>query len=279
MPPLEDSFLSHDGTRLFERRWLPEADVRGVVAMVHGFTEHSGRYATLAAELNQRGYAVFALDLRGHGRSEGPRCFVRSFDEYLADLDIFLARVCRQAPDRPLFLFGHSMGGLMVALYAITRQPHLQGLVLSGAALKAGDRVFPVLRRLAGVVGWLLPRLRVVRMGFGYFSRDPQAVAAFRNDPLVFHDRFPARTGAEMLRAMRLVSLRMEEVRVPLLILHGTGDIPCDCQAAKELYCRAASSDKTLRLYDGLYHALLWEPEREMVLADLAAWLDARSKP
>jgi acylglycerol lipase len=277
MPYCEDHYPGCDGTRLYERCWLPETDARAAVAIVHGFTEHSGRYARIAERLNSHGYAVYATDLRGHGHSDGELCFIRRFDQYLDDLDLTLDRVRRRALGKPVILFGHSMGGLIVGLYAAARQPDLRGLVLSSAVLRVGDEVFPILRRLAGVASWAFPRLRLVRLGSGYLSRDPQAAAEFRDDPLVFKDRFPVRTGAEMLRAVRRLSARMESLTLPLLILHGTGDIACNCEGSRELHRRAASADKTLHLYEGLYHAIFWEPDRERVLSDLLQWLDART--
>jgi acylglycerol lipase len=287
MPHQDDELAASDGTRLFAQCWLPEGPSKAVVALVHGFTEHSGRYAKLAGDLNGQGYAVYAVDLRGHGRSAGSRCFVRSFDQYLDDLAALMEWVDRREPQRPLFLLGHSMGGTIAALYAVrqcggtpageTPAPQrLHGLVLSGPAVLIRPELFPVLRRLVAPASLLLPWLRVVRMGGRYVSRDPQIVDGFRSDPLVFHGRFPVRTGAEILRAARLVLREAEEIRLPLLVLHGTADRACDCRGSDELYRRAGSDDKTLRLYDGLYHEVFSEPERDQVLADLLPWLDAR---
>lgn len=277
MPYRENHLSAPDGTRLFERGWLPEGGARAVVTVVHGFTEHSGRYQWFAEQLNARGYAVYAADLRGHGRSEGPQCYIVSFDEYLNDLDAVLADVRRRQPGNPIFVFGHSMGGLIVALYSVLRKPEVRGIVVSGAVLRVGAEVYPILRRMARFVSRFFPRIRLVRLGSGYISRDPAVLADFRNDPMVFLGRFPIRTGAEILRAVALLSQQMEAVRLPLLIMHGTADRACDCEGGRELYRRAASEDKTLRLYEGLYHAIFWEPERAQVMADLIEWLDART--
>jgi acylglycerol lipase len=271
-----DHFLAEDNLRLHYQCWRPEAGAKAAVVAVHGFTEHGGRYAQIAERLQRRGYAVYAMDLRGHGHSEGPRCYIRTFDQHLDDFGRMLDRVRQCETGKPIFLFGHSMGGLIITLYAIRRQPEVRGMVVSGAVLRVGDKAFPWLRHLAGAVGCLLPGLRVVRLGARYLARDPQAVADYVNDPLVFHGRFPVRAGAEMLRAAELARGQMEAVCLPLLILHGTGDVACDCEGSRELYCRAASADKTLRLYEGYYHAIFWEPEREQVMSDLVEWLEAR---
>ena len=276
MPHCEDRFEGPDGLNLYQQCWLPQADARAVVLLVHGFIEHSGRYAALAEQLNRHRYAVYALDLRGHGKSEGARALVRSFDEYLADLEVFLERVRRRHPRQPLFLFGHSMGGTIVGLFAATRPVDVQGLVLSAPAAGIGKRVFPILRRLASLVSWLFPGLRLVRLGTGWISRDPQVVEQFRADPLVFHGRFTVRIGAEILRAAQQLQNSAQAIRLPLLILQGTSDRIVDPEGARRLHLRAASKDKTLGLYEGLYHDLFHEPEKQQVTADLIRWLDGR---
>jgi alpha-beta hydrolase superfamily lysophospholipase len=272
----EDRFIARDGLALYEQWWLPPGEPVAAVVIVHGISEHSGRYARLADDLNRCGYAVYTMDLRGHGRSDGARVLVRSFDEYLDDVEMLLDRVAARQPGKPLFLLGHSMGGAIVALLGILRPPKVRGLVLSGPSVIVGGRVFPVLRRLAAFASVVWPTLRLVRLGCWYISRDPAVVEAFKNDPLVFHDRFPVRTGAEILLAAKRIQLGLEQLRLPLLILHGTKDVVTDADGARLLAERAGSTDKTLRLYPGLYHEVFSEPEREQVLADLLAWLDAR---
>jgi acylglycerol lipase len=294
----EDHFTARDGLRLYEQWWLPEEDARAVVVVVHGINEHGGRYARLADDLNRRGYAVCAMDLRGHGRSDGQRAWIGAFDEYLDDLDVLLGRVAARQPGKPVFLFGHSMGGAVVALSCIRRevgqvadlsatsedpvprtgwQPVLpiRGLVLSAPAVLVAGGVFPVLRRLASFASVVWPTLRLTRMGCRFISRDPAVVEAFRNDPLVFHGRFPVRTGAEILRAAKRIQVHAGELRLPLLVLHGTRDFVTDPRGSRLLCARAGAADRTLHLYEGLYHEILSEPEREKVLADLLAWLDA----
>lgn len=272
----ETYFTTPDGLRLLEHCWLPDQEPTAAMLVVHGFTEHSGRYAELATRLNEQGLAVYSLDLRGHGRSEGARAWIASFDEYLLDVQTLLDRVRHRHPETPLFLFGHSMGGLVALEVALEHQDDLRGLIVSGAAVCLGAQVFPWLRHLAVVAGWLVPRLRLFRMGSRMLSHDPQAVDDFRHDPLVFRGRFPLRTGAEIIRAGRQVEARLSQFRLPLLILHGAADVVTDPQASCQLYAEACSSDKTLKLYDGLYHALLHEPEREQILGDLIGWMRER---
>jgi acylglycerol lipase len=272
----ETNFVARDGLRLYEQYWLPDSPPQAIVVLVHGINEHSGRYAQLAADLTGHGYAVYAMDLRGHGRSDGDRVMIGSFDDYLDDVEVFLDRVAKREPGKTLFLFGHSMGGAIVALLAITRPPKVRGLILSSPALSIAGSVFPVLRKLAGFFSAVWPTLRVVGIGHRFISHDRAVVTAFQNDPLVYHGRLPVRTGAEVLRAASCIQSQMEAVRLPLLILHGTGDFMTDPNGSRQLYRRAGSSDKTLRLYPGLYHEVFSEPERGQAVTDLLAWLDAR---
>jgi alpha-beta hydrolase superfamily lysophospholipase len=279
MPFHESWFTAADGLRLRQRCWLPSEEPAALVVFVHGFTEHSLRHEQAASAIAQHGYAVHAIDLRGHGLSQGARVWIRSFDEHLDDVERFVRHVREANPAKPLFLWGNSLGGTIAVLLAIQRHLTPAGIILSGALLKMPDQMFPILRHLAIVVSRMIPGLRVVGLGSQCLSRDPEVVAAFRADPLNFHGRFPVRTGAEILRAVRSVGRHMEDVEVPLLLLHGTGDVVTDPEGSRQLHARAASKDKTLRLYPGLYHDLLHEPEWKGVVADALAWIDDRCRP
>jgi acylglycerol lipase len=269
------TYESDDGLRLFEQEWSPEGTPKAGVVIVHGYGEHTGRYVHVAEELTRNGYAVSTFDLRGHGRSQGdPRTFVRSFDEHLDDLERFLSRVRERHSGRPLFLFGHSMGGTIATLFAIARQPEIRGLLLSGASLKLSDNYSPSLITLAKIISLVLPKLRLIKLDASAVSRDAEVVREYVTDPLVYHGGIPARTGAEMNRAMERIRQRMETLEEPLLIMHGTCDLLADPEGSRQLYDRAESDDKDLRLYEGLYHEILNEPEKAQVLADMVEWLD-----
>ena len=272
----EGIFEGADGFQLFERWWVPEGETKAVVVIVHGLAEHSGRYSHVAKGLNENGYAVYSFDLRLHGRSGGAKAFVKSFDDYLADLDVFLARVREKEPLKPLFVLGHSMGGTITTLYEITRKPDIRGLMLSGAALKMGDDIAPILITLSGIIGTILPKLPTVKLDSGAISRDPQVIRSYDADPLNYRGGTPARTGAEIVRATKIIGERMEAIEVPLLIMHGTADRLANIEGSKELNDRASSSDKTLKLYEGLYHEILNEPENEEVIADIVEWMNSR---
>jgi alpha-beta hydrolase superfamily lysophospholipase len=270
------TFESHDGLRLFEQAWSPAGTPKAVILIVHGYGEHSSRYVHVAEELTRNGYAVRTFDLRGHGQSQGePRTFVRSFDEHLDDLATFLSRARERHPDGLFFLFGHSMGGTISTLFAIVRQPEIRGLLLSGPSLKLSDRYPPLLLTLAKIISFVLPKARLPKLDAGAVSRDPEVVRNYENDPLVYRGGIPARTGAELNRAMERIRQGMESLRLPLLIMHGTGDLLADPEGSSLLHDRAESGDKTLKRYEGLYHEILNEPERAEVLADMVAWLEA----
>jgi len=272
----EGWFEGAGGVRLFERAWLPSAVPKGAVVIVHGYAEHSGRYDHVGGALADAGYAVHAYDQRGHGRSEGDRALVRSMDEYLDDLDLFVARVAtRHSTSTPTFILGHSMGGAIVALHAIERRPTARGLLLSGAAVSNSERL--------GLRGWLIttlgrlfPKLPLVKLDAATVSRDPEVVQLYDADPLNYRGRMKA----GLLRALTLGGQRIARgaatLRCPLLIMHGADDALVPADASTRLFDAVASDDKTLKLYEGLYHEIFNEPERDAVFADVVTWLDAR---
>ena len=273
MPHLEDSFQTDDGLILHEYGWLPDDEPAAVLLLVHGVVEHCGRYAEMAAVLNRHGVAVHGFDLRGHGRSEGDRVWVNRFDRYVADLGGYVDRVAGRHSNTLPFLFGHSMGGTIAGLFAVQRPDAVAGLVLSAPALIVPDERFPFLRRLAAVGSVLFPRLRLARLGGSMMSSDPEVVAQFQADPLVFHGRMPTRTGYEILQAGKRLLRQSERLTVPLLILHGTADVVTSPDGSRQLHTRSESTDKTLKLHDGLYHDLPREPKKAQIFADMAQWL------
>jgi alpha-beta hydrolase superfamily lysophospholipase len=218
------------------------------------------------------------MDLRGHGRSQGAPVWVDAFDDYLDDLDAFVSRVSAREPGKPVFLFGHSMGGAIVTLYTLTRKPALRGLLLSAPALKAGSDISPFLIAVTRFLGRALPRLPVLKLQDRFFSRDPEVVRANQQDPLIHKKPGPARTAAGLLGALERIGAQMEALTVPFFVMHGTEDRLTNPEGSKELYARARSTDKTLRLFDGLYHDLLYEPERAQVLAGVTLWIEERAR-
>lgn len=261
------------------RWWLPVGEARATVVLVHGLKDHSARYEYVGCRLAARGYATYAFDLRGHGESDGERFFVETFDEYVEDLVVFVDRVRGREEGRPLFLLGHSMGGAIASLFVLDRKPDLRGLVLSAPALEPNENVSPVLIRLSGLISRFFPKAPVTKVDVKSLSHLPAVVEAARKDPLSNERPAPARTGYEILRAMRRIRERAVEISSPLLVMHGTEDHLTNPRGSETLFKRASSVDKYLRLYEGLYHEILNEPEREQVLEDIVLWMDARSRP
>jgi alpha-beta hydrolase superfamily lysophospholipase len=271
-------FKGAHGTVLFEQAWRPQKDAAGktVLIIVHGLKDHSTRYSVLAERLARGGHAVYAFDLRGHGRSSGPRVGIDSFDEYLEDLSIFFARVKAKDPNARIALFGHSMGGAITTLWTIEKQPDLAGLILSGAALKVNVSFIKV--GGTKMTAALFPQAPVFNLDLDDFSRDPAVVKEGKADGLVYRAGAPARTAKELLGAIGRIEEKMDAVRVPLLVLHGAADTVTDPDGSKALVERASTKDKTLKLYPALVHDLVHEPEKEVVMTDIEKWLDAHGK-
>jgi alpha-beta hydrolase superfamily lysophospholipase len=266
-------FKTDDGLSLFEQYWVPDKEHKAVVAIVHGYAEHSARYQHVAEYLLGQGYAVEAFDLRGHGRSEGKRSFVKSFDEYPSDVASFFQRIRKRHPDKPIYLLGHSMGGPISLLFVATFKPDLKGLILSGPALKISDDISPMLVRFSSFISSIFPKLPTIKLDSSGISRDPDIVKRYDSDPLVYRGGTPARTGAELVRAIVRVQNQAEQVTLPILILHGTADKLADVEGSKQFYNVVGSNDKDLKLYDGFYHEVLNEPEKQQVLEDIVQWL------
>jgi alpha-beta hydrolase superfamily lysophospholipase len=272
----EGTVASTDGVLLSWQAWLPAGDALASIALVHGGAEHGGRYGHLVSHLVAREYAVYALDLRGHGRSHGRRGTVRHFSDYLHDLDALRRLMSDQGAVSPTFLIGYSLGGLVCASYALDHQDELAGVILAGPALGVGEGVSPLQFRLARMLAAVAPRLPLFKMNPAAMMRDPAAVRAYRADPLVMHGRFDARLIAEFVGAMRRFPDRIGELRIPLLVLHGAGDLTAHPSGSTMAVERAGSDDKTLHLYEGMRHDIFNEPGHERVCADVSTWLETR---
>ncbi len=271
----EETFEGKTGVKLFSQSWIPEGPKKAALVIVHGLHDHSGRYAWVAEELAKRGYAIYGFDLRGHGKSEGKSQWVNSFDDYLEDLGRFVKLVEIKEPGKPLFIFGFSMGGNIVASYALGNKSGIKGIILMGPALKPpASRVVVLLLKL---LGSLLPNLGLVRPPSKDFSRDQNVVAEMEKDPLISKKPVPARTLLGILRTGEKILSKAESFDIPFLVMHGTADKLASPEGSKLFSERNHSADKTLKLYEGFYHDLLHEPERQTVLYDMSGWLGKHS--
>jgi alpha-beta hydrolase superfamily lysophospholipase len=270
----EDRLGGVGGLNIYWQCWLPEPAPRAVVVIAHGAGEHSGRYQHVAARLVSEGYAVYALDHRGHGRSEGARAGLDRMDKVVADLDALVVLAASAHPEVPVVLLGHSMGGAIALCYAMRHQARLAGLMLSGP-LAALDAASPPVRMIANLLSALTPGLGVLAVDASLVSRDPAVVDAYVNDPLVHHGKLPARTVAELAKAVGSFPDGVGAITVPTLIMFGTADRLCPPAGSKMLAERIGASDKTFKPYQGLYHEILNEPEQDVVMDDICGWLAA----
>lgn len=255
--------------------WLPDTDTSAVVVIVHGLGEHSGRYDHVGQRLTTAGFACYAADHIGHGRSDGRRADIDRMDRVVDDLAEFVGFAMAHTPGTPVFLLGHSLGGLIALQYATGEPVELAGVVLSGAAVAPGVGS-PLLRSAARLLSAVTPNLGVLRLPPEYLSRDPDVVASYRADPLVHLDKIPARTGAEILAATQALPDRLARLQIPILILHGGEDRMTTPEGSRMVHQRVPAQDRTLRIYDGLYHEIFNEPEQDEVLDDVIGWLAER---
>lgn len=268
-------FQGCDGQMLFEQAWRPDDEQKAVVLLVHGLGEHSSRYAHVADFLTSNGIGVETYDLRGHGKSDGCRAFVNSFDEHLRDLDILCKRVQERHSGTPIFLYGHSMGATISTLYVITRKTEFRGLLLSGALIKIGDDISPLLVKMSSIIGKYAPKMKTTKLDSASISRDPLIVKDYDDDPLNYRGGIPARTGMELIIAMNRIQIQMETITLPILIMHGSCDKMTDLSGSQELFDAVSSKDKTLKLYDGFYHEIHNDPEKQLVFDDINGWINS----
>ena len=253
--------------------WLPDGEIKAAILLVHGLGEHSGRYQNLLNHFVPLGYAFYAIDHIGHGKSEGVRKHINRFADYTGTIDIFLERVKEWHGDNPLFLLGHSMGGLISAHYLLDHQSRFTGAILSAPALKINDSV-PRLKVVMGkFLSMVFPRVGILPINPTKVSRDPDVIQAYLDDPLIHKGKASVRLASELLDAMARVHEGAATINLPLLILQGTADEIANPEGSQDFYDGIASDDKTLKLYDGLYHEAFNEPEKEVVFADVEHWL------
>ena len=275
MPMIEDHFAGYDGLRLFRRRWPAIGPARGVLVNVHGLGDHSGLYPTVSEHFTARGFAVHAADLRGNGHSPGRRGHVREWREYRDDLACFVALVRREESGLPLFLLGHSLGGLVVLDYVLQHPEGVRGAIVSATPLGRLSVPAPLLL-LGRVVSRVWPGFSLeTGMDLSGLARDPAVTAQVLGDPL-FHRRGSARLSTEVVAAIERVRAGAPRFPVPLLVLHGSDDRMVPPEGSRAFAARIGHPDHRLIEYEGGYHALFADIGRERVLADVEEWISAR---
>jgi acylglycerol lipase len=270
----EETVTGTGGLNIFVRSWRPNGAARGIVVICHGFNAHSGQYQSVGEQFAAVGLAVYALDLRGRGRSDGERFYVDKFADYVSDVATVIALAKAREPGLSVYLLGHSAGGVVSCIYTLEHQSELAGLICESFAFQvpAPDFAIAVLKGISH----LAPHAHVVKLNNADFSRDPEVVRSMNDDPLIAHEVQPTRTAAEMARADERLKREFPLITLPVLILHGTLDKVTRPSGSQLFYDTAGSADKTLKLYEGHYHDLLHDVGNEQVRADITTWIDAR---
>ena len=274
----DGSFQAGSGENIFYRCWSP-GEPRAVFLLAHGLAEHSGRYDEFANFFADAGIATYALDHPGHGRSGGKRGHIGQFAEYTEALARLLTIGRQNHPDCPFVLFGHSMGGLIATDFLLQHQSEFVAAVLTGAAIQSPQQPSNIVLFVNKMIATVMPRLGVMRLDASGISRDPQVISDYENDPLVFRGKVTARLVTELFAAMNRVVANAASIRLPILIMHGSVDSLTAVRGSKLLHESISSEDKQIKIYEGLYHEILNEPEREKVMGDILQWLDSRLKP
>ncbi|MFT3811236.1 MAG: alpha/beta hydrolase [Micropepsaceae bacterium] len=270
----EETFQSTGGASIFVRSWQPDGAPKAIVVICHGVNSHGGQYIWTAEQFAARGFAVYALDLRGRGKSSGPRFYVDDVADYANDVKGTVALARSRQPGLPVFLLGHSAGGVTSAIYTLDNQAELKGFICESFAFRVPAPRFALVA-IKGI-SRLFPRAKVLRLANKDFSRDPAWVKQLNEDPLIHNEVQPAKTVAALVRADERLEKEFPRLTLPVLILHGTADKATVPAGSQFFYDTAGSADKTLKLYEGHFHDLLADIGKEGVFADIAAWIEAR---
>jgi alpha-beta hydrolase superfamily lysophospholipase len=264
------------GLNIVVRSWRPASAPRAILAIVPGFNSHGGQYTWVAEQFVSSGLAVYAVDLRGRGESDGERFYVDSFDDYVDDVTRMVSLAKSREPGLPVFVLGHSAGGVVGCFYALANQTDLAGFICESFAFQvpAPDFAIAALKGLSHIA----PHAHVLRLKNEDFSRDQAVVDMMNNDPLIAHETQPTKTVAELARADERLKASFPEFSLPLLILHGTLDKATRPGGSQLFYDTAGSGDKTLKFYEGYYHDPLHDVGKEVVMADIQHWIGARLK-
>ncbi|MEI9978479.1 MAG: lysophospholipase [Edaphobacter sp.] len=268
----QETVNNDSGLKIFFRSWHPDDTARATAVIVPGFNAHSGYYEWVAEQLVADGLAVYAVDLRGRGNSDGERFYVEAFEDYVRDVEAVMAVVKSREQGLPIFLLGHSAGGVVACLYTLDYQAELKGLICESFAheLPAPDFALAVFKGLSHVA----PHAHILHLPNERFSRDPKAVEVMDNDPLIAHETQPTQTMAAMVRADERLKREFPLIKLPVFIIHGTADKNTRPSGSQHFYDMAGSTDKTLKLYEDGFHDLLNDIDKELVIGDIKSWID-----
>lgn len=259
----------------YQRNWDLE-NPKGVVLLIHGLGEHSGRYQPLGNHLNQHGYVMSAIDLPGHGKSPGTPGHIDQFSGFSDAVLLLLNNIKSQYHDRPIFLLGHSMGGLIASQILLDHQSAFKGAMLSGAAIDSPQKPPAWQAFVVKILAKLFPRLALIKLDTSGLCSDPAVLENYLNDPLVNTGKLSARFLSEMSNAMDNSKIRAANITLPIFIMHGGSDVITAPEGSVYLYENISSADKQLSIYDGLLHEIFNEPEAPTIYAEIIDWLNNR---
>ena len=270
----EGTFQGIGNLDLYWQSWRPEITPRATLAIIHGFGEHSGRYANVVSHFIPKGYAIYGFDLRGHGRSPGQRGHIHSWDEYRKDVKSFLHLVIKHEPNLPVFLWGHSMGALIALDYLLHDPVGIRGAIISGAPLDPVGVARPLLVLIARILSWVWPRFSLsLGLDPKALSRNTEVVKAYEADPLV-HGKTTARWGTQILQTIEGVKAHAAEVRNPLILIHGGSDSLNSPNGSQRFFEKITLADKELKVYPGSYHEVHNDLDCTKVMEDISPWLE-----
>ncbi|MGF7218022.1 alpha-beta hydrolase superfamily lysophospholipase [Spirosoma lacussanchae] len=275
--PQTATFRSEEGLTVSYKMWHAVGTPEAVVVLAHGFNAHSGYFQWAAEQLAVRQYEVYAIDFPGRGNSDGERYYVADYNQFVRELDKLVDITKAARPGLPTFLLGHSAGGVLSSIYALEHQAKLSGFICESFAFQvpAPDFALAVLKGLSHV----FPHAHVLRLKNEDFSRMSSVVEFMNNDPLIADEVQPTKTVQQLSLADERLKAEMANITLPLLILHGTDDKVTKPSGSQYFYETSSSTDKTLKLYEGHYHDLLNDAEREVVMQDILGWIDKRTHP
>jgi acylglycerol lipase len=272
--PVSGYFVNADGVKHHTVSFIADYPLAAVI-FIHGYTEHSGRYAWVAEQFNQAGISFYAYDQRGYGLSEGERAYVDGFQKYIEDFSQFLKNT--DTGRLPVFIMGQSMGGLIGVSFLMQNPGSgVKGMISTSGALKVSEHISSFLRKISGVLSGWAPHLPTIKLEAKALSRDQNVVKEYLTDPLVYHGGAKSRTGHEMLSAMQHVQQNFSSFRHPVLLLHGTADRLADPEGSIMMYEKCASKDKSIRLFEGWYHELFREPHKDEIMQTIINWIKDR---
>jgi alpha-beta hydrolase superfamily lysophospholipase len=273
---IERTFAGHGGVPIVYDVWRPEGETRAVVVLAHGYGEHARRYDHVAQRFGAAGLTTYALDHRGHGRAGGKRVRVRHMNEFVSDFRELVKIAREENPDRKVIVLGHSMGGGIVFAYGVQHADDYDLMILSGPAIAAHTGVSKAKAVIGKAIGSLFPNLPIEAIDADAVSRDPQVVADYKADPLVYRGRVPAGIGKALLIVGEKMPLLAPGITAPLLVVHGEEDRLVSAEGSRRLVEHVGSRDVELKVYPELFHEVFNEPEQDRVLDDVTAWIAAR---